>query len=161
PRGEKSFAGGLRGSFLLASLLAAACALASAVMSAAPRTQPVEREGRLNIVVEDDFDTPRARTVYRLETDEGENLELEFGAGQPDRSFKSGVRVHVIGRSDGETLWVEQAERIGSPRALGAEQTTIWTTGPKKILLIRFNFHDDTSQPYTDATSNNVMFGAS
>src|SRR5262249_1938481 len=34
-------------------------------------------------------------------------------------------------------------------------------TGPKKILLIRFNWQNDTAQPYTDAQSNNVMFGAS
>src|SRR5262249_44189918 len=88
------------------------------------------------------------------------SLALEGVA--PDPSWRTGSRIRVKGFVDGETLHADRAERIMSPQPLGAEQvTSSWTTGPKKVLLIRFNYLNDTSQPYTDATSNNVMFGAS
>src|SRR5215472_14519166 len=112
PRGEKSFAGGLRGSFLLASLLAATRLLAGATIWAVPLAQRVERDGRLNVLVEDDFDAPSSRTVYRLETDDGENLALDFGVSHPhpDKSLRTGARIQVTGRSDGRTFFVEGFE---------------------------------------------------
>lgn len=130
-------------------------------LSAAPFPERVEREGRVNVLVEDYFDGSAAQTVYRLETDDGENLALDFGGSPPGRSLRTGERIRVAGVSDGEKLVVERAERLSSAQPLEANQlTSSWTTGAKKILLIRFNWQNDTSQPYTDATSNNVMFGA-
>src|SRR5262249_36203845 len=134
---------------------------AAVAVSAAGLTQSVERDGRLNVLVEDDFEAPSSRTVYRLETDEGENLALDFGMSRPDKSLRTGARIHVAGRSDGQTLFVEDLERRSFSQALEAQQLTSWTTGPKKVLLIRFNWQNDTAQPYTDTQSNNVMFGAS
>jgi PKD repeat protein len=131
-------------------------------LSAASFPERVEREGRVNVLVEDYFDGSAAQTVYRLETDDGENLALEFGGSPPGRSLRTGERIRVAGVSDGEKLVVESAERLSSPQPLEANQlTSSWTTGAKKVLLIRFNYLNDTSQPYSDTTSNNVMFGAS
>jgi hypothetical protein len=129
-------------------------------LSAALPPERIEREGTLSVFVEDDFERPSSRTIYRLDTDEGQPLWLEFGASPPDMSLRTGARVRVVGRTDGETLFVERAERLSSPQLLDAEQvTSSWTTGPQKVLLIRFNFKDDTSQPYSDVTAQNTMFG--
>src|SRR6266571_5466451 len=172
PRGGKSFAGGLRGSFLLAPPLAGALALKRLarllflfflpwVLSAAPLPERIEREGTLRVFVEDDFERPSSRTIYRLDTDEGQQSWLEFGSSPPERSLRTGARVRVVGLTDGETLFVERAERLSSTQLLDAEQvTSSWTTGQKKVLLIRLNFQDDTSQPYSDTTAQNTMFGA-
>jgi PKD domain-containing protein/gametolysin peptidase M11 len=121
----------------------------------------VEAEGRLNVLVEDDFDASTARTAYRLETDDGGSVALDFGSSPPGMSLRTGARIRVAGLSDGETLVVESAERVSTVEPLEADQfTSTWTTGAKKVLLIRFNYKNDTSQPYSDTTSNNVMFGA-
>ena len=172
-RGGKSFAGGLRGSFLPASPSALAPAFAGAVLIffllvvspqaalAAPPMGRIAVEGRLQVLVEDGFEQLASRTVYRLETDEGTTLSLDFHGALPEASLRTGARIRVTGFSDGETLLVEQTERISPPETLGAEQVSnFWTTGQKKVLLIRFNFQDDGSQPYSDATATNVMFGA-
>jgi Leu/Phe-tRNA-protein transferase len=73
PRGEKSFAGGLRGSFLLASLPTRALAwkgpanfslllLLPLVLSAS--SERVVREGTFKVFVEDDFEQPASRTIF-------------------------------------------------------------------------------------------------
>ncbi|HEX7138250.1 MAG TPA: hypothetical protein VF219_10400, partial [Vicinamibacterales bacterium] len=171
PRGGMSFAGGLRGSFLLASLSLQALAIAAALiasvfssltLSAAPLSERVSIEGRLQVLISDDFDLSSSQSLYRLETDAGTTFSLDFAASRPDPSWRTGSRIRVRGFSDGERFVVDAAERLLSPDTQGAEQVTgSWTTGAKKVLLIRFNFKDDTSQPYSDATANNVMFGAS
>src|SRR5262245_46223777 len=171
PRGGMSFAGGLRGSFLLASLSLQTLAIAGVSLvlfltpsasSATPGGERVSAEGRLQVLVEDDFDQPASRRVYRLETDEGETISLALDRVPPDQSWRTGSRIRVEGFFDGETLHADRAERITPLRTLGAEKvTSSWTTGAKRVLLIRFNFKNDTSQPYSDATANNVMFGAS
>ena len=171
PRGGKSFAGGLRGSFLLASLSLQALAIAgvsfvlflpASVSSAAPSGERISAEGRLQVLIEDDFEQPSSRWVYRLETDEGETISLDLDRVSPDRSWRAGSRIRVEGFFDGETLRADRVEPVTPTEALGTEQvTSSWTTGAKKVLLIRFNFKDDTSMPYSDATATNVMFGAS
>jgi hypothetical protein len=135
--------------------------LASPAANASPLSGSISAEGLLQVLVEDDFGSAASRTVYRLATDGGETLALDFHGAGPDRSWRTGSRIRVTGARDGETLRVDRAERISSPRPLEAEQAaSSYTTGPKKVLLIRFNFLDDTSQPYSDATATNVMFGS-
>src|SRR5215831_1797903 len=170
-RGKRA-AGTPRRSFLFttpsAKALAAAAAISALLLlltsraaNASPLSGSVSAEGLLQVLVEDDFSGAASRTVYRLATDGGETLALGFQGAGPDRSWRTGSRIRVTGARDGETFRVERAERISSPRTLDVEQAAAsYTTGPKKVLLVRFNFLDDTSQPYSDATANNVMFGA-
>src|SRR5262249_23418550 len=171
PRGGMSFAGGLRGSFLLASLSLQALAIAGVFVvlflapsssSAAPQGERVSAEGRLQVLIEDEFDPPASRRTYRLETDAGETYSLALDGVAPDASWRTGSPIRVEGFFDGETLHADRAERITPLQRLGAEQvTSSWATGAKKVLLIRFNFKDDTSQPYSATPGNNGMFGAS
>jgi PKD repeat protein len=118
-------------------------------------------EGTVEALYADDFDTGGSERVYHLLTAEGERLPLAFPQG-PARTYRTGEHLLIRGRmNDDGRLAVESAE--ASP-GLSAESAGLalssWSTGPKRVLLIRYNFHDDTSQPYSDATSQNVMFGA-
>src|SRR5215472_6697315 len=106
PRGEMSFAGGLRGSFLLASLSLQALAIAGVSLvlwltpssaSAATAGTRVSAEGRLQVLIEDDFDLPVSRRVYRLETDEGETFSLDLDRVSPGLPWRAGSRIRVDG----------------------------------------------------------------
>jgi PKD repeat protein len=118
-------------------------------------------EGTVEALYADDFDEGGSELVYHLVTAEGERFPLTFPGG-PARGYRTGEHLVIRGRmTDEGRLEVESAEASPrmSPETAGLE-TNAWSTGPKRVLLIRYNFKDDTSQPYSDATAQNVMFGA-
>src|SRR6266545_6500143 len=118
-------------------------------------------EGTVETLVADDFETGHSEQLYHLLTDEGERIPLAF-AEMPARAFKTGERLRVTGRTSANGRFdVELAEPTFTiaPESSAAAQSA-WTTGPKRVLLIRYNFANDMSEPYPDATAQNVMFGA-
>jgi PKD repeat protein len=171
PRRGKRAAQTPRRSFLFATLSAKALAagalvvlLVSSTGTAAglPSKPAMSIEGRLQAFVEDDFTSRASRTAYRLATDEGEIFTLEFRNAPRAADLRPGSRIRVDGVAENGRLFVDQVERVASPQPLEKQlAASSYTTGPKKVLLIRFNFLDDTSQPYSDATATNVLFGAS
>ena len=143
--------------FGVATLAAVLCAAAEAAI---PDKEPrVTREGSYEKLFADDFSAGEGEIQHYLLTDEGDRLRLRFESQDPP-GWQTGDAVRVTGSSDGETLDVERSERVAGRHAQDASAASSWTTGPKRVLLIRFNFADDTSQPYSDTTSQNVMFGA-
>ena len=118
-------------------------------------------EGTVEAVYLDDFDGGRSELAYHLVTDQGRRLPLAFPEGET-QPYRTGDRLRVTGREGlSGRFQVDGAEALPALEKLSAEALTSWTLGAKKVLLIRFNFADDTSQPYSDATAQNTMFGAS
>jgi len=119
-------------------------------------------EGTVEAVTLDDFEGGRSELAYHLVTDEGRRLALAFPSGETP-PYRTGDRLRVTGREGlSGRFEVEGAEALPALEKLSTPvAASSWTVGAKKVLLIRFNFADDTSQPYSDAAAQSVMFGVS
>jgi len=113
----------------------------------------VDAEGELAVAVEDRL---TGSTVhYRLKTNQGEDLSLHF-AGEPPQDLLTGSRVRVHG------------VRVDGALALGPSSTSVSTLaaalpntfGEQKTIVILVNFQDSTTQPYSVATAQSVVFSA-
>lgn len=110
---------------------------------------PVDLEGRLEIVHDDDFSRGHANFRYWLVTDANERVELRFNQSHP--ALPQTEKVRVRGGRNGNVVAVE-----GSAEASG--NVVAATTGAKTAAIILMNFADNPSQPYTPATAAGIAF---
>src|SRR5450755_1934822 len=120
---------------MLALVYASFLALSSPAGSSVAALPADAREGTIEIVVGDDFDSGRSRTEYFLVSD-GERIPLTFDAAPPT-GWRTGDAVRVEGNLTGETLVVRTAQRLAAerPENEDAAAPSAWTTGPKQALV--------------------------
>jgi Gametolysin peptidase M11/NPCBM-associated, NEW3 domain of alpha-galactosidase len=113
---------------------------------------PVAMEGTLEVLVEDHAHT--SRTTHLLKTDRG-RFELRFARGKAP-ALTHGTRVRARGHLEGQVLALDES---------GASSLTVTsaaalpnTAGEQRVAVLLVNFQDDTSQPYTLAQANDVVF---
>lgn len=117
-----------------------------------PAGQPVDLEGRLEIIHSDDFAGNKSDIRYNFTTDQGEQLELQFDDPYPATPRTD--RVRVRGVRDGNVVQVNG----GGVSAAANSTVQAPTTGAKKVLVLLFNFADNRTEPYTPAAANGVLF---
>jgi len=114
-----------------------------------------EWEGRLEVVVEDDFQNRRSRTLYYLSGTDGV-LEVYFAAEVPPPGTSRPV--HVSGMRLGQLLVARQWR---SANALSAATSACSTTGEQKVAVLLVSFP---SQPLLSAVTSDMLrqtyFGA-
>jgi PKD repeat protein len=141
-----------------ACLWLSTAALAETPLRGPDRGAPLETlEGRFEQLVSDDFDSGTSKILPALVTDRGEHIALQGREPLPPE-WRVGDRIQVKGRTVPGAFEVVSQARVAVEERLQALES--WTTGPKKILLIRFNWVNDTAQPYTTAQAQSTMFGA-
>jgi Gametolysin peptidase M11/NPCBM-associated, NEW3 domain of alpha-galactosidase len=108
-------------------------------------------EGILEILVEDH---PQfSRTRHFLKTDTG-RLELQFKSKAPQ--LRSGARLRVRGSQTGTVMALSTSDSASLSVLASAPLAN--TFGEQKVAVLLVNFIDDTSQPYTVAQANDVVF---
>ncbi|NUS60651.1 MAG: hypothetical protein HOQ01_06850 [Lysobacter sp.] len=113
--------------------------------------KPLTLEGRLEVLVEDYADGHSVERHF-LETQD-DRIELKF-AGKPPH-LSSGTRVRVRGMAQVDGLAVDDS--AGNLVPLSTVMPN--TMGEQSILVLLVNFQDDTSQPWTVAAANDLVFG--
>src|SRR5258706_10677270 len=110
----------------------------------------VQLEGALEVILEHTH--PGSILRYFLDTGK-KRFSLHFAA-DPPFNLQSGAQVRVNG------VQVENALALssGSTSVQALSLSLPNTFGAQKTLLILVNFQDNTTQPYTQATAQNVVF---
>ena len=93
-----------------------------------------------------------SRYLYALKTT-GERFALHFAADPPTH-LATGARVRVTGVRVTQTLALRSSTT--SVKTLASALPN--TFGAQKTLVILVNFSDNTTQPYTVATAQSVVF---
>lgn len=114
---------------------------------------PVEAEGELLVVLEEDFANRTQRTRYFLKSQNGD-LELRPAAGAPQ--LDTGTRVRVRGRQSGNLVSLDPQDGSAMEALAPAELSS--TGGARKIAVLLVNFQDNPAQPYTQAQANDIVF---
>lgn len=140
--------------------------------------QRMVMEGELQLLHVDYNDPGQSHYVYLLSTDTGEKYSLHFANHGPDIQSSTRVRINGIAlygikaRDAGETegavavndgdSGLQLLEAGGSTTTTSTSTTTGSlpnTLGAQKTLVILVNFSDNSTQPYTPATAQSVVFG--
>ena len=129
---------------ILGCVLLAAAGLAAAA--------PATVEGTVETLVEDH--PQQSRTRHFLKTAQG-RLEVRFAGREP--ALRGGARVRASGQLEGNVL--ELSDSGSSSLTVTAPAPLPNTFGEQKLAVLLVNFQDDTSQPYTPAQANDVVFG--
>jgi len=114
----------------------------------------ITREGTLQILVADDFPGGSSRLLYDLIGDDGSRTSLQFVSVPP--GLKSGMRLRVAGVVQGAAIRVDAAEILApapGPVAAAANNTS--------VIVILIKYADTTTEPYTVAQTQSVVFTAS
>jgi hypothetical protein len=128
--------------------------------TATPSAKSAEAvEGRYTLVIGDDFEAGRARYEHAVIDDAGRLTPIEF-AVMPD-VLANGMRVSVSGTraADGETL---EADRLAILALAPARDTALREAGiaaTAQAIAILVKFTDTTSEPFTQASVQTLMFG--
>jgi hypothetical protein len=142
---------------LAAAALGALLALPCPALANELPADPFTRTGTFRALVSDDFGTGTSKSLYELETDEGEVLPLTFAAPPGART---GDRVSVTGWPGRNAFDVDFIQPLGRA-PLGRTALSAWTTGAKRVLVILLNFTNDSSLTATTVTNaQNLYFGA-
>ena len=112
--------------------------------------EELEVEGKLEILHEDR--DVGSRYLYALQTTGG-RFALHFAADPPTH-LETGARVRVTGVQVAQTLALSSSTT--SVQTLAAALPN--TFGAQKTLVMLVNFSDKTTQPYTVATAQSVVF---
>lgn len=146
-------------SILLLFFCVPAAAGAQASVASASPSNSVEREGTLEVMVEDYKDHAVTRHFLAAQ---GHRTELHFKGGQ--RKPASGTKIRVKGarRSDDsiEVAYLSSTESgSGSSGTATYTPTTFPTYGAQNTLVILVNFQDKpTEQPWTSSEVRSFMF---
>jgi gametolysin peptidase M11 len=106
--------------------------------------RPVAIEGDLDVIYEDA--EPDGRLLYFLDTP-ASRLPVRFQGSGPD--LPSGTRVRLVGNlADDRTLTATEVKVL--------DPSTQATIGPKRVLVILFNFSNNTTTPFTKSTAESV-----
>ena len=140
----------------LASIVLAAATVTRLQPVLAQAPQPKEMfEGTLEVLYEDD--DYRGRLLHFLNTGTA-RLPLRFRGEPPD--LMTGARVRVSGNTANGALELTRgdvAQDSGSmTQAVAPGVSTARTFGEQTVLVILFNFSNNTSQPYTPASTATV-----
>ncbi|MBI3284983.1 MAG: peptidase M11 [Burkholderiales bacterium] len=142
--------------FFTPLLLAAGLFLSADPVHAQNATQnarKVQTQGELQVLIEDHFENKTSRTRHFLKT-ATERIELQFKGKAPQ--LKTGMKLKVTGEQTGNVLAVSttgtSSLTVTSPAPLPN------TLGEHKALVLLVNFQDNTTQPFTVADANNLVF---
>ena len=113
-----------------------------------------EASGVLLVLQEDDFKTGATRTRHFLDTAEG-RVELNFAGKAPE--LRSGMRFIARGLRNGNTINVNPGSGEGEGEEPAAT-ASVPVLGERKTLVLLVNFQDNTSQPYSQAEANDIVF---
>lgn len=119
--------------------------------AALPAPNARQVEGELQVVIEDYAKTSRTR--HFLKTAKGP-VELQFKGKAPQ--LTSGAKVRVKGVQTGNILELSTSDSTSLTVTAPAPLPN--TLGEHKTLVLLVNFQDNTTQPYTLADVNNVVF---
>jgi hypothetical protein len=114
-------------------------------------TADVQLEGEVEVDVEDGFNGSRIH--YRLLTN-GRRLVLRFEGAPPH--LKTGDRIRARGRLQDDTLTLSASSSSVESLVSVAPNTF----GEQPTIVILVNFRNNTSQPYSWSTAQQVTFGA-
>lgn len=118
--------------------------------------QEVDTSGKLSVFNVDDFENKKSSNVYTLTTDNGQlatDYSLHFI--EKPRSLKSDSQVTVKGLALDNQLVLDSSNtpaldvKSHPPKAI---------TGVQSTLVMRFNFNNNRSTPFTTAQVNNSVF---
>lgn len=164
--------------FSLVVALTCSIAVGGSAIAADPGTpgsRTTTLDGTLRVVHIDDFAGGNGRDAFLLET-ATETLPLEISGPVPEelsgarvrvRGTRAGGRVRVaLGRDPASLTRLRAAPTRRTSVVLAADGQTVFladtvevaASAARNVAVILFNFSDDTSQPYTPATANAVMF---
>jgi len=116
--------------------------------------QEVTLEGVLEVSIEDQAKDSRLHHFLNVA---GEHLPLRFAAEPPTRLLTGSiVRVHGVRFGSGLALSSGGTSNTSSVQTVSAALPN--TLGAQKTLVVLVNFQDNTSQPWTVATAQNVVF---
>ena len=121
--------------------IAATFVLLFTVLSAASPAQAEVFRGTLEVTHGDDFRSGSARKTYTLVSG---RRRMTFVPTRPTR-VRARARVVVRGRRVGGRL----VGRVSSRRELARRSHHVPAAGPRKVLVLLFNFASDTSEPWT------------
>ena len=113
--------------------------------------KPVEAEGELEVLIEDHADF--ARTRHYLKTDKG-RIELQYKGKAPD--LHGGAKLRVIGEHTNNVMYLSDSG--AASLAVTAAAPLPNTFGEQRAVVLMVNFQDDSSQPFTTAQVNDVIF---
>lgn len=116
-------------------------------------SKPVETQGEVLVVQEDDVNNNPTRTRHFLKAADGQ-LELKLSADTPQLS--TGMKVKVKGNRSGDLVTLDPQEESGAVVTAAAELAG--TSGARKTAVLLVNFQDNAVQPYTLAQANDVVF---
>jgi chitodextrinase len=107
-------------------------------------------QGQLHLFHGDDFSRGRATYDYSLTAADGNSYKLVFAGGRGPANFLNGATVQVVGSLSGHTLTVSDS-KVLSPATVAASTT-------KRVALMLVNFLTNTSQPWTNAQAQGILF---
>lgn len=113
---------------------------------------PSEIAGELEVLVEDHPD--RSVTRHFLKSDKA-RFELKFKGKAPE--LASGAKVRVKGEQADAATPVLMLSNLNSVQT-AAPATAASASGAQQTVVLLVNFKDDTSQPYSIAQANDVVF---
>lgn len=129
---------------------ALALAWSAAAAPATPAAAASVAEGRLEVLVEDY--PASSRTRHFLHTAEG-RLELRVSGRRP--AWVSGTRLRVRGVRTAGVMALDGSDS-GSVTVLATPTSS--TSGEQRVGVLLVNFQDNTTQPYTLAQAQDVVF---
>ncbi len=139
-----------RAQFLLVSFMALSGAFAVGGAGASSGAGVALFEGKLVVVHGDDFAHAHADFDYSLETSQG-TYTLKFAEARPELTLAS--RVSVTGVRSGNEIAVAAGGITAAPGS-----TAVAATTGANVAVLLVNFSNDTSQPYTPAYANGIVF---
>ena len=118
--------------------------------------QETDTQGQLEVIYEDG---KNSATLHHYVKTGGQRLELKFAANVPT-NLLTGATVHVHGTRVGNVLALGSGKNKGNINPV-SPPPAVNTLGAQNTLVILVNFKDLSTQPYTVAGAQSVMFGTS
>ena len=113
--------------------------------------QEVEVTGKLTVLVADDFKNKTSETSYKLE--DAKNYNVKFI--EEPQNLKSSEQVTARGLALGSTLVLDSG---GSPSLSINAPPRAGLIGPQSSLVIRFNWLNDTSEPFLASAIDTQLY---
>ena len=115
--------------------------------------QETDTQGELQVMYEDSHSGAKLRHFLKTA---GQRLELKFAANAPT-NLLTGTTVHVHGTRIGSALALNSGNNTGSFQVVQTPPLSN-SFGAQSTLVMLVNFQDNSTQPYTAASAQDVVF---
>lgn len=120
----------------------------------------VEKEGELEVLIEEDFENKKVKIKHFLQTDDGQRYNLYLPQASKRLISRQRVKAKGIELQQNIAALSESSGgiQILSEPSTASVLTSAFASTTKRTVVILFNFSDDTSQPRTKEYVEDVVF---